>query len=125
MRFNTLEEWLAWQETLHPTEIELGLARVRAVYQRLGVTLKCPVITVAGTNGKGSCVAMLAAIYHAAGYRVGVYTSPHLLRYNERICINDEEIADQLSEISKQEHVPAGTIVNSWLREKISDYAHK
>lgn len=95
MRFNTLEEWLAWQETLHPTEIELGLARVRAVYQRLGVTLKCPVITVAGTNGKGSCVAMLAAIYHAAGYRVGVYTSPHLLRYNERICVNDEEIADQ------------------------------
>jgi len=76
MRFNTLDEWLSWQETLHPAEIDLGLARVRAVYERLGVTLHCPVITVAGTNGKGSSVAMLAAIYQAAGYRVGVYTSP-------------------------------------------------
>jgi dihydrofolate synthase/folylpolyglutamate synthase len=95
MRFNTLDEWLSWQETLHPAEIDLGLARVRAVYERLGVTLNCPVITVAGTNGKGSSVAMLAAIYQAAGYRVGVYTSPHLLRYNERICIEGDEVADE------------------------------
>ena len=95
MRFKTLDDWLAWQEGLHPSEIDLGLERVRAVYERMGVALGCPVITVAGTNGKGSCVAMLAAIYRAAGYRTGVYTSPHLLRYNERICINDEEVADQ------------------------------
>ncbi len=95
MRFNTLDDWLAWQEGLHPSEIDLGLDRVRTVYERLGVALDCPVITVAGTNGKGSCVAMLAAIYRAAGYRTGVYTSPHLLRYNERICMNDEEVTDQ------------------------------
>lgn len=94
MRFNTLNEWLSWQESLHPSEIELGLARVRAVYERLDVSLSCPVVTVAGTNGKGSCVAMLAAIYQAAGYRVGVYTSPHLLRYNERITVDGEEVAD-------------------------------
>jgi dihydrofolate synthase/folylpolyglutamate synthase len=95
MRFNTLNDWLSWQESLHPSEIDLGLARVRAVYERMGVTLNCPVITVAGTNGKGSSVAMLAAIYRAAGYRVGVYTSPHLLRYNERICIDGEEVSDE------------------------------
>lgn len=94
MRFNTLNDWLSWQETLHPSEIDLGLARVRAVYDRMGIAIHCPVITVAGTNGKGSSVAMLAAIYGAAGYRVGVYTSPHLLRYNERICIAAEEVGD-------------------------------
>ncbi len=95
MRFNSLNNWLSWQEGLHSSEIDLGLARVRAVYERLGVALECPVITVAGTNGKGSCVAMLAAIYQTAGYRVGVYTSPHLLRYNERICIDGEEVTDE------------------------------
>ena len=72
MRFQTLDEWLSWQESLHPSEIDLGLDRIRAVLHRLGhQQLDCPVITVAGTNGKGSSVAMLEAIYLAAGYRVG------------------------------------------------------
>ncbi len=97
MRFNTLAEWLSWQESLHPSKIDLGLTRVHAVLQQLGHgQLNCPVITVAGTNGKGSSVAMLEAIYQAAGYRVGAYTSPHLLHYNERVKINAEPVSDQL-----------------------------
>ncbi|MEJ2393582.1 MAG: bifunctional tetrahydrofolate synthase/dihydrofolate synthase [Candidatus Thiodiazotropha sp.] len=95
MRFTTLEQWLDWQSGLHPSEIEMGLARVSAVWRRL-----CPeglssrVVTVAGTNGKGSCVAMLDAIYRQAGYRVATYTSPHLIRYNERIRLNGVSIDD-------------------------------
>ena len=95
MRFKTLAEWLQWQESLHPSEIELGLERVSRVFQQL-----CPeplpftVVTVAGTNGKGSSVAALEAILLAAGYRVGSYTSPHLLRYNERIRLDGQEIDD-------------------------------
>lgn len=97
MRFQTLDEWLSWQEGLHPSEIDLGLDRVRAVLQALGhEQLNCPVISVAGTNGKGSSVAMLEAIYLAAGYRVGSYTSPHLLHYNERVRLNGEAVADQM-----------------------------
>ena len=100
MRFPTLDAWLRWQETLHPAEIELGLERVSAVFARLRPELApgafpCPVITVAGTNGKGSSVAMLEAILAAAGYRVGVYTSPHLLRYNERVRIAGAEAGDE------------------------------
>lgn len=92
MRFATLGEWLAWQETLHPKSIDLGLARVRKVYQALHLPQRrLPfTLTVAGTNGKGSSVALLDAILRAAGYRVGAYTSPHLLRYNERIRVNGE-----------------------------------
>ncbi|MCP5158122.1 MAG: bifunctional tetrahydrofolate synthase/dihydrofolate synthase [Gammaproteobacteria bacterium] len=96
MRFTTLNDWLGWQETLHPRAIDLGLERVRTVLRRLQP--KSPpfmVITVGGTNGKGSCVAFLEAILGAAGYRVGVYTSPHLLRYNERIRINGVAADDQ------------------------------
>lgn len=95
MRFTTLHDWLAWQETLHPAEIELGLERVAAVHQQLHAG-EPPfiVITVAGTNGKGSSVAMLEAILLAAGYRVGTYTSPHLQRYNERIRLNGETVTD-------------------------------
>jgi dihydrofolate synthase/folylpolyglutamate synthase len=94
-RFNTLKQWLNWQETLHPRKIDLDLVRVNAVADRMGgVHPEGLVITVGGTNGKGSCVAMLEAILRAAGYRVGSYTSPHLLRYNERIRINGTEIAD-------------------------------
>ncbi len=97
MRFQSLEEWLSWQEGLHPSEIDLGLERVRMVLQSLGhEQLNCPVISVAGTNGKGSSVAMLEAIYLAAGYRVGAYTSPHLLSYNERVRLNGEPVVDQL-----------------------------
>ncbi len=95
MRFETLAEWLAWQETLHPTVIDLGLVRVSAVAARLGLlTPKHIVITVAGTNGKGSSVALLESILVSAGHRVGSYTSPHLLTYNERIRIDRQSVAD-------------------------------
>jgi len=92
MRFDTLPEWLDWQENLHFTEVDPGLSRIGRVWAQLGrANRKLPftVITVAGTNGKGSSVAMLESILRAAGYRTGTYTSPHLLRYNERICIDN------------------------------------
>lgn len=96
MRFHTLEQWLDWQSGLHPSEIELGLERVASVWQRLcPAGLASHVITVAGTNGKGSSVAMLEAVYRQAGYRVGTYTSPHLVRYNERIRLDGVEVSDQ------------------------------
>ncbi len=95
MRFDNLDEWLDWQSTLHPQEIELGLARVSRVWKRLHPEgLRGVVISVAGTNGKGSCVALLESIYRQAGYRVGSYTSPHLIRYNERIRLNGECASD-------------------------------
>ncbi len=91
----TLVQWLAWQETLHPAEMELGLERVRAVLERLGLASPpFPVVTVAGTNGKGSTVAYLEAVLAAAGHRPGAYTSPHLRRYNERIRVAGIEAAD-------------------------------
>lgn len=96
MRFTTLDDWLRWQETLHPRAIELGLERVRTVLRRLRPEAPpFAVITVGGTNGKGSCTAFLDAILRAAGYRVGAYTSPHLLRYNERIWVNGVEVDDE------------------------------
>jgi len=95
MRFNSLADWLAWQETLHPSTIDLGLERVAAVLRRLHPEPPSfAVITVGGTNGKGSTVAMLEAILRAGGYRVGAYTSPHLLRYNERVRLDGREAED-------------------------------
>ena len=95
MRFNTLDQWLDWQTTLHPKEIDLGLERVTDVWHRLKPKgLQSLVVTVAGTNGKGSSVALLESIYRHAGYQVGAYTSPHLMRYNERIRINGQEVSD-------------------------------
>lgn len=95
MRFQTLPEWLAWQESLHPREIDLGLDRVREVFQRMGLgPPPFSVVTVAGTNGKGSSVAMLDAILGGAGYRVAGYTSPHLLRYNERVRVAGQTVSD-------------------------------
>jgi len=95
MRFASLNEWLHWQERLHPKAIDLGLNRVASVWRRLRPAgLDCPVITVGGTNGKGSCVALLGAILGAADYRTGLYTSPHLLRYNERIHIAGAQVED-------------------------------
>ena len=91
----TLDRWLSWFETLHPKKIDLTLDRVITVLARL--ELKPPpykVITVAGTNGKGSCVAMLESIYWHAGYDVGTFTSPHLWRFNERIRFNGADAAD-------------------------------
>jgi dihydrofolate synthase/folylpolyglutamate synthase len=97
MRFDNLDDWLNWQSTLYPREIELGLTRVNAVWRRLHpAPLGCKVITVAGTNGKGSCVAFLETMLRAAGYRVGCYTSPHLVRYNERIVIDGEPQTDRV-----------------------------
>lgn len=94
-RFSSLDEWLVWQEQFHPRPIDLGLDRVAGVFERLiDQPKKIPTITVAGTNGKGSCVAFLEAIYRAQGYRVGAYTSPHLLHYNERIRINGQSCSN-------------------------------
>lgn len=90
----SLGEWLQYLETLHPKAIALGLDRVREVYLRLGVRPICPVIIVAGTNGKGSTCAMLEAIYRQAHYRTGLYTSPHLERYNERVRIDGLAASD-------------------------------
>lgn len=90
----TVEGWLAYIESLHPKSIEMGLTRVRAVADRLQLRLDFTVLTVGGTNGKGSTCAMLEHIYNAAGYRVGCYTSPHLLHYHERIRFNTTQITD-------------------------------
>lgn len=91
----SLDDWLRWQETLHPRAIELGLDRVRAVAQRLGLPAPDPAtLTVGGTNGKGSSAHLAARIYREAGYRVGLYTSPHLRRYNERVRIGADEVDD-------------------------------
>ena len=86
----TLEDWLAHCEQLHPKAIELGLDRVRAVAARMALRFDCPVFTVAGTNGKGSTVAMLEAILGQAGFRTGAYTSPHLVRFEERCRVRGE-----------------------------------
>ena len=97
MRFNSLDEWLAWQEALHYPSIELGLDRCMQVAGRMGLLQpNYTVISVAGTNGKGSTVNFLSSIYKHAGYITGSYTSPHLIRYNERICINGREISDEM-----------------------------
>ncbi|PLK48819.1 bifunctional tetrahydrofolate synthase/dihydrofolate synthase [Uliginosibacterium sp. TH139] len=92
--FATLEAWLAHIEAQHSRPIDLGLDRVAQVRDALGASSSARVITVGGTNGKGSTCAMLEAILHAAGYRVGLYTSPHLLRYNERVRIDLQEASD-------------------------------
>lgn len=93
----TLDGWLARCEQLHPTEIELGLARVREVALRLGLGFSVPVIAVAGTNGKGSTCAMLEAIALQAGYRVGLYAKPHLVHFEERCRVNGASVvADEL-----------------------------
>ncbi|EXJ14686.1 Dihydrofolate synthase [Imhoffiella purpurea] len=95
-RFDRLQDWLDWQLGLNPKLIELGLQRVAEVWRRLGHGApRFPVVTVGGTNGKGSCVAMIDAIARAAGYRCGTFTSPHLLRYNERIRIDGEPVGDE------------------------------
>lgn len=90
-----LAAWLGRLEALHPREIDLGLERVGAVARRLGLLpVAVPVVTIAGTNGKGSTAAALEALLLAAGRRPGVYTSPHLLRYNERIRVSGREAED-------------------------------
>ena len=98
MHFDTLKGWLDWQESLHPQSIDLGLDRVTRVFNALQCrSVKKPItITVAGTNGKGSSIAFLEAIYRAQGFRVGAYTSPHIVKYNERIKINAVPVSDSV-----------------------------
>lgn len=91
----TLDDWLAFIERQHAQPIALGLERVRSVSRALGQRQACPVILVGGTNGKGSTCAMLERILLAAGYRVGLYTSPHLLRYHERVRIDGRPVGDE------------------------------
>ena len=91
----TLTEWLFYLEQLHPITIEMGLDRVDQVKDRLGLAPDFPIITVGGTNGKGSTCAMMESSLSCAGYRVGCYTSPHLLRYNERVRISRYEARDE------------------------------
>jgi dihydrofolate synthase / folylpolyglutamate synthase len=94
IRPTTLEGWLAYLETLHPKAIALGLERVALVHSRMDASLECPVVIVTGTNGKGSTCAMLEAMYRCAGHRTGLYTSPHLVRYNERVKVDGEAQSD-------------------------------
>ena len=92
----TLDDWLNWQETLMEETIVLGLDRVEIVYERLfpnGVPFG--VITIAGTNGKGSTVSFLDSIYRQSKYKIGRSTSPHLIKYNERFAINGVEASDE------------------------------
>jgi dihydrofolate synthase/folylpolyglutamate synthase len=108
-----LSDWLDYQQRIHPRSIELGLARVREVWQRLGAGAPASVvITVGGTNGKGSTVAFLEAMLTAAGKRVGCYTSPHLQRYNERVRLlgreaSDGELIDAFERIEAARLMPA------------------
>jgi dihydrofolate synthase/folylpolyglutamate synthase len=90
----TLKQWLAYIEALHPKSIEMGLDRVNEVASNMALESLPPVISIAGTNGKGSTCAMLEHIYSKAGYRVGAYVSPHLLHYNERVRVNQQNILD-------------------------------
>jgi dihydrofolate synthase / folylpolyglutamate synthase len=92
----TLDQWLAHISAQHPQTIAMGLERTKAVLKNLCVSLSSPVITVGGTNGKGSTCAMLESILRAAGHRTGLYSSPHLVRYNERVRISGLECEDRL-----------------------------
>ncbi|MBS0321229.1 MAG: bifunctional tetrahydrofolate synthase/dihydrofolate synthase [Proteobacteria bacterium] len=92
----TLDGWLAYIERQHAKPIALGLERVAAVWARMGLAFACPLVTVAGTNGKGSTCALLEAMLRAAGYRTGLYTSPHITRYNERVRIDGVDADDDV-----------------------------
>ena len=93
LRPETLAEWLAYCEQLHSKPIDMGLERVRAVAKRMAIRFDCPVITVAGTNGKGSTCAMSESILSQAGYRTGVFTSPHLVHFEERLRIAETPVS--------------------------------
>jgi len=93
-RPTSLAAWLAYLETLHPKSIAMGLERVAAVHAMMAAPLACPVVTVTGTNGKGSTCAILESVLRCAGHRTGLYTSPHLARYNERVRLDGEPLGD-------------------------------
>ncbi len=94
MPFDTLDDWLSWLETLSPREIDLGLDRVQAVMGRLDLARPARVVHVAGTNGKGSCAALLESLLRELGGTVGCYTSPHIVDYNERIRVDGAPVPD-------------------------------
>ncbi|KIH85980.1 bifunctional tetrahydrofolate synthase/dihydrofolate synthase [Pseudomonas batumici] len=130
MTERTLGEWLAYLEQLHPSAIDMGLARSQEVANRMGLGKPAPrVVTVTGTNGKGSTCAFVAALLQAQGLKVGVYSSPHLLRYNERVQINGVEATDaQLCEAfvaleagrgeTSLTYFEMGTLAALWLFER-------
>ena len=91
---SSLDDWLSYLERLHPSRIDLGLERICVVRDRLALAPKFPVITVGGTNGKGSTCALLESFLRRAGYTTGCYMSPHLLRYNERVRVGGVEVSD-------------------------------
>ena len=95
-KFNTVDKWLDWQQTVHPLNIDFKLERILSVYKKLNISkIANKIITVAGTNGKGSTVSFLESVLNEKKYHVGTFTSPHILRYNERIKINGIEIDDE------------------------------
>jgi len=109
----TLNEWLDYQQQIHARGIDMGLERVREVWRQMGAPRPAPVvITVGGTNGKGSTVAFLEAMLRACGMRVGAYTSPHILRYNERVRVDAKE-ADDAALVAAFERVEAARGVDS------------
>lgn len=124
----TLEGWLAHIERVHPQQIAMGLDRVRAVREAMQLDPEFQVITVGGTNGKGSACMMLEAMLHQAGYRTGCYTSPHLLRYNERVRIarvaaGDAQLVDAFAAVERARaragvaltYFEFGTLAAVWL----------
>ncbi|WP_323159005.1 bifunctional tetrahydrofolate synthase/dihydrofolate synthase [Pseudomonas viridiflava] len=127
---STLGDWLAYLEQLHPSAIDMGLDRSRKVAQQLGLTRPAPrVITVTGTNGKGSTCAFVASLLQAQGLKVGVYSSPHLLRYNERVKVQgveatDLELCDAFAAVESARgdvtltYFEMGTLAAFWLFEQ-------
>jgi dihydrofolate synthase/folylpolyglutamate synthase len=106
-----LQEWLSLLEQRHSKEIDMGLDRVMAVKQKLDIHYNCPVIMVGGTNGKGSSCAMLESILLRAGYKVGLYSKPHFLDFNERARLNGESVDDQsLTDIFKEVEEARGDV---------------
>ncbi len=126
IRPTALPAWLAYLETLHPAAIAMGLDRVQAVLARMDAAIAGPVVTVTGTNGKGSTCALLESMLRCAGHRIGLYTSPHLASYNERVRLcgamasNDELVAAFNAVEDARAHVPLtyfeyGTLAALWL----------
>lgn len=127
MNFTRLDQWLSYLEQLHPTAIDMGLERSREVLQRMAIGRPAPrVYTVTGTNGKGSTCALLAGLLASQGLRVGVYSSPHLLRYNERVQIDgqpasDEQLCDAFAAVEQARgevsltYFEMGTLAAFWL----------
>jgi len=95
VKSNDLKAWLTYIESLHPKSIAMGLDRIRLIIERMQLHPEFEIITVAGTNGKGSTCAMLEQAYLNAGYQVASYSSPHLIRYNERVRVNGVEVSDE------------------------------